>query len=352
MGGIAFLLAAILVILDRYLASYGDCDITINDSKTLTVTGGQSLLSYLMDNKIFIPSACGGRATCGFCKVNIPEGAGPLLPTESPFLTRSEVARNTRLACQVKVKSDLSVIIPEKYLSIQEFKTIVESIKDLNYDTKEIFLRLDEPEYISFMPGQYIQLKLPDSDEYRAYSIASPPDSNNFIELIVRLVPGGCCSGYIHRDLKTGHKVSFTGPYGELALRENSDKDIICVGGGCGMAPFRSIIRHLFDTGTKRDVKYFYGARSVRDLYFVDEFRKLEREKENFSFIIALSEPDKDSQWEGEIGFIHQILDKHLQDNNNAEAYLCGPPVMIDMTMQVLLSKGIAEEDIMFDKIQ
>ena len=350
MGGIAAILGVILVLLDHYLASYGECRIRINEDINFTVTGGETLLSYLIDNSIFIPSACGGRGTCGFCKVSVPEGGGPVLPTEIPFLTKSEILNNVRLACQVKVKSDILVSIPEEYLSVQEFKATATEIHSLTYDTKEITLRLDEPGTISFKPGQYIQLRVPGTSEYRAYSIASPPSRDDAIKLVVRLVPDGVCSTYIHRSLQVGDVILFTGPYGEFFLQEDSDRDVICVAGGCGMAPFRSIIQHLLEIGTDRNVTYFFGARTKSDLYYTEELQRLAEEYKNFRFIAALSAPDRSDQWAGETGFIHQVLDKHINNTENTEAYLCGPPDMIDAGIHVLVSKGMKEESIFFDK--
>jgi Na+-transporting NADH:ubiquinone oxidoreductase subunit F len=352
MGGIAAILSVILVILDHYLANYDKCNIRINSDMDYTVEGGESLLSCLTSNKIFIPSACGGKATCGFCKVKILEGGGPVLPTEKPFLTRNELLDNVRLACQIKVKSDIQVIIPEEYLSIQEFEATVSEVYNLNHDTREIILKLEEPGEISFKPGQYIQFQIPDTSEYRAYSIASPPSRKGSVKLIVRLVLGGCCSTYIHKDLQVGDKVYFTGPYGDFYLREDSGRDIICIGGGCGMAPFLSIIQHLFEKGTNRNITYYYGARAKKDLYYMDELQRFAEEHPNFKLIIALSDPEKDDDWTGEVGFIHKVLDKYIENAYDTEAYLCGPPVMIDATIGVLISKGLSEDHIFFDKFQ
>ena len=351
MGGIAAILGIILVLLDRYLASYGECSIRINQDMKLTVTGGEALLSYLFDNRIFIPSACGGKATCGFCRVTVTAGGGPVLPTEIPFLSKRDVLDSIRLACQVKVKADIQVIIPEEYLAIQEFRAIVTDTHLLNYDTKEISLRLIEPEAISFRPGQYIQFRVPGTSEYRAYSIASPPSQSHIIKLVVRLVPGGCCSTYMHRSLEVGDEASFTGPYGDLVLQEDSRRDIICVGGGCGMAPFRSIVCHLFETWTDRKVIYFYVSQTKSDLYYIEEFRRLEEEHENFTFIVALSAPERRDKWTGEAGFIHQVVGKYIDSGEGMEAYLCGPAPMIDATIGVLADRGVKEENIFFDKI-
>lgn len=350
MFGIALILGIMLVLAEHYLVNYGDCKITINDDKTFTVKGGNSLLSYLFDNRIFIPSACGGKATCGFCKISVIEGGGQVLPTEIPFLTRSEISASVRLACQVKVKSDVRVLIHEKYFAISEFRSEVTDLKQLTHDTKEIALKLKEPQTASFKPGQYIQFQIPGTSEYRAYSIASVPAEKETIKLVVRLIPGGVCSTYIHRSLNKGDEVTFTGPFGEFFLKEDSPKDIVCVAGGCGMAPFRSIIFHLLENGSTRNISFYFGARSKRDLYYIEEYEELSRQYPNFRLFIALSEPGKEDNWTGEVGFIHQAVDKYVNYGNNVEAYLCGPPAMIDATIPVLKSKGIKAEDIFFDK--
>jgi Na+-transporting NADH:ubiquinone oxidoreductase subunit F len=350
MGSIATILGIILVFLDHYLANYGECSIKVNEDINFTVIGGEPLSSYLIANRIFIPSACGGKATCGFCKVTVLEGGGPVLPTEKPFLTKREILSNIRLACQVKVKSDIRVIIAEEYLSVQEFKATVTEIRSLTYDTKEITLKLRDPGVISFRPGQYIQLRVPGTSEYRAYSIASPPSQNDVVRLVVRLIPGGLCSTYIHKSLRVGDIVCFTGPYGELVLQEDSMRDIVCVAGGCGMAPFVSIIRHLFETGAARNVVYFFGAQAKSDLYYTEEFQRLAEEHENFKFIVALSAPGRGSKWTGEMGLIHRVLDRYIDSGKNMEAYLCGPPAMIDAAVRVLASKGVRQEDIFVDK--
>ncbi|MGQ9609481.1 MAG: NADH:ubiquinone reductase (Na(+)-transporting) subunit F [bacterium] len=347
MCGIAAIIGIIIIIAEYLFANYGECKIRINDSIELLVNGGRSLLSYLFDNKIFIPSACGGKAVCGFCKVKVINGGGLVLPLEKPFLTRDEILNNIRLACQVKVTSDIEILIPDEYLAILEYRAKVSKIRDLNYDTKEIILNLEEPENISFKPGQYIQLQVPGTCEYRAYSIASTPEQSNIIRLVVRLVPGGICSTYIHEQLKEGDEVFFTGPFGNLVLNEDSNSDIIAVAGGCGIAPFMSMIFHLLKKGSKRNIRLFFGVRTEADLYFVEEFQKCSEAYDNFEIHISLSEPSKD--WQGETGLIHQLVDKYIERADNASAYLCGPSAMIDAVINVLLSKGIARNRIFFD---
>lgn len=349
--GIAGTLGIILALADYYLANYGECQIKINDDRELKVKGGNTLLAGLLDNKIFLPSACGGRATCGFCKCKIKEGGGPLLPTELPFLSKQEIRSNTRMACQIKVKSAIDIFISEVLLSVREFKTQVEEIKDLTHDIKEIVLKLIEPDTISFKPGQYVQYQIPNTIEYRAYSVSSMPSQNDRIELITRLVPEGVCTTYMHHVLEEGDEAVVTGPYGEFYLHEESSKEIICIAGGSGLAPVKSIVYHLFEKGTDRKITFFFGAREVRDLYYREEFEKLAREHENFTYIPAISNPSPGDNWSGETGYIHRCLKKYLDNKEgNKEAYLCGPPVMIDAAIEVLHEIGISNNDIYFDK--
>lgn len=352
MGGISLGLALIIIIASRFLAEYGPCEITINGDKKIEVAGGYSLLSSLFTNKIFIPSACGGRGSCGYCKVTVLDGGGPVLPTERPYLTPKERDDNVRLSCQVKVKSDMKIKVPEEYLSIQEFRAVVLYSKDLTYDMKEIRFSLKEPPEIKFRPGQYIQFNIPGKEGeiiYRAYSISSLPTTPNEVELIVRLFPGGIGSTYIH-GLKEGDEVAISGPYGEFFLHERSDHDIICIGGGAGMAPLKSIIYSLFEKGTDRKVDLYFGVRAMKDLFYIDEFDRLAKEHPNFSYTYALSAPDESDKWEGETGFIHIVLDKQIREGAKKEAYLCGPPIMIDAAIKVLKEKGVSPEHIYYDK--
>lgn len=350
MASISASLATLLAFADKYIASYGECKILINKDKELIIEGGNTLLSYLVDSKIFIPSACGGRGTCGYCKLKVLEGGGPVLPTETPHLTRQDILHSVRIACQVKVKNDIELAIPEDLLAAQQFKTIIEKIDDLTHDTKRLVFRLLEPKEISFKPGQYVQFCISGTNEFRAYSIASQPSITDRVELMVRLIPGGLCSTYMHEALEEEDEAYLTGPYGEFFLREGSNKDIICVGGGCGMAPIKSIINHLLENGSERNITYFFGARQKRDLFYTDELRKFEKEHENFRFIPALSEPKPEDNWTGEVGFITQVMQKYLEYNKNREAYLCGPPPMIDAAIGVLASKGISINEIYYDK--
>ncbi len=350
MNAILVVIAILLVVAEKFLVTYGECKITINKEKILTVNGGDNLLSYFAQNKIFIPSACGGKATCSYCKIEVLSGGGHILPTEEVFIPRKDRLRGARLACQVKVKNDIEVLISPELLQTQEFKATVTKITDLTSDIKFVVLKLDEPTTINFKAGQYVQFKIPETDEFRAYSIASAPSQNNALDLTVRLVPGGLCSTYIHEALDINDQIALTGAFGDFYLREDSTRSIICIGGGCGMAPIRSILRHLEEKGMPRKVMYFFGARSKKDLFFSAELFATAKKFPNFKYIPALSEPKPQDSWEGEVGLITQVVERIMPENGDTEAYLCGPPPMIDASIKVLTQKGVKEIYIYYDK--
>jgi Na+-transporting NADH:ubiquinone oxidoreductase subunit F len=350
MAAILVGISAMLSIARRLLVDYGVCKIVINGKKTFKVTGGETLLSYFIENKIFIPSACGGKSTCGFCKTKVLTDVGDLLPTEAVFISKEEKSQGIRLACQVKVKKDIEVYFPEYLLATKEYLAVVKTIEPLTHDIKHLTLRLEASEKIIFKPGQYVQFKIPGTEEFRAYSIASSPSRGNEIELIVRLVPGGLCSTYVHEILKAGNRVTITGPYGDFFLKENSTKDIICIAGGCGMAPIRSILYSLAEKGMLRKATYFFGARSIKDLFYTGDLRQLEKEYPSFKYIPALSDPKPSEPWDGNVGLITAIVEKYVHDASNAEAYLCGPQPMIDASLKILKAKGIEQENILYDK--
>lgn len=352
MNLILIIITVLLAIADYYLISYGECKIVINKEKTMTIEGGRSLLDYFVENKIFIPSACGGKATCGHCKIKVLSGAGTILPTEEVYISPPERLSGIRLACQVKVRTDIEIYLPEHLFEAKEYTARAENIDHVTHDIKHVILNLLEPDAIKFKPGQYIQLKIPGTEEFRAYSVASAPSQNNKIELVVRLVPGGLCSTYVHRALDTGDKVTITGPFGDFFIKEESTKDILCIGGGCGMAPIRSIILHLAEEGMKRRTTFFFGARTKRDLFFTEELRSLEKKFPEFKYIPALSEPSATDRWDGDVGLITQVLEKYIEQlkRDGFEAYLCGPPPMIDAAIKVLAKHRVGQEDILYDK--
>jgi Na+-transporting NADH:ubiquinone oxidoreductase subunit F len=349
-NGILLAVALTLMLAERFLVTYEECSININGEKSLKVPGGESLLIYLNQQKLYIPSACGGKATCGFCKVKVLSGGGKILPTEEVYVTKPERAEGTRLACQVKVKGDLEIYIPEHLLGAEEFEAQVAEYKDLTHDIKLVGLMILGHKTINFKPGQYVQLKIPGTDEFRAYSIASPPKNRSAIELIIRLVPGGLCSTYVHRALDKGDKAIFTGSFGDFFLQEESQKEIVAIAGGCGMAPMRSIVYRLIEKGMPRKFSYFFGARTKKDLFFTEELKRIEKKFPNFRYFPALSEPSPKDHWEGEVGLITQVVEKHIELKGDKEAYLCGPPPMIDAAVKVLAKKGVRESDIYYDK--
>ena len=350
-AGLTVALAGMLMIAERLLINYGICKLDINaGEKPLELEGGQTLLASLYANEIFIPSACGGKGSCGHCKITITSGGGPVLPTETPYLTRKEIRSNLRLACQVKIREDIYVRIPTELLNVRMFTSKVESTIDLTYDMKEIRLHLEDPAEISQRPGQYVQVQAPSPEGpvFRAYSISSPVYEPNIVQLVVRLVPGGIGSTYLH-TVQPGDTVYFTGPYGEFWLSEDPSVEIVCVGGGCGIAPIRNIIYTIYSQWPDRSCWLFFGCRATRDVFYLEEFEELAKKHSNLHVVYALSdELDKDEKWDGEIGFIHLSADKYLESGVRRQAFLCGPPPMIEAVTRVLQEKGT--DDIFYDE--
>lgn len=352
-SAIAAGLAGLLVLADRLICNYGECDITINDEKTLTVEGGSSLLDGLMANRIFIPSACGGRGTCAYCKVTVLEGGGPLMPTEEPYLDAEERAEGVRLSCQVKVRNALRIHIPEELLSIKEYACVCTAVRDLTHDIKEFRLELKDPPEISYVAGQYVQLFTPayDGNEevYRAYSISSDPAQAGVIELVIRLVPGGICTTWCFEHLKENGQMRMNGPYGDFRLSE-TDAPILFIAGGSGMAPVKSMLHHMKNTGNRRDAVYFFGANHVEELFYLDEMAQFERDLPNFKFIPVVANPEAGAQWDGRTGLVTEALGREMKDASRHEAYLCGSPGMIDASVKVLIALGMDEANIFYDK--
>ena len=350
-AGLTVALAAMLMVAERLLINYGICKLDINaGEKPLEVDGGQTLLASLYANEIFIPSACGGQGTCGHCKITVLSGGGPVLPTETPLLTRKEIRSNIRLACQVKIREDIYVRIPTDLLNVRMFTSKVESTIDLTYDMKEIRLRLEEPAEISQRPGQYVQVQAPSPEGpvFRAYSISSPAYEPNIVQLVVRLMEGGIGSTYLH-NVQPGDTVYFTGPYGEFWLNEDPSVEIVCVGGGCGMAPMRNIILTLYDKWPERTCWLFFGCRTTRDIFYLKDWEELSKKHPNFHVIYSLSdELEEGEKWAGETGFIHLSADKHIEAEVPRQAFLCGPPLMIEAVTRVLQEKGT--DDIFYDE--
>lgn len=347
--GVLVLISLVLIGVEKLLGNESEKAITINGELKIPVKGEDTVLNTLAAEKIFLPSACGGKATCGFCKFKLIGSDGTILPTEEPFISEEERLDGIRLSCQVKVKGDMDIEIPRELMTAKEYVTTIASIEDLTHDIKLVRFKLIDPDHIDFLPGQYIQLKVPGIDVIRAYSIASNPKIKDELELIIRLVPKGAATSFVFRALELKDKVIITGPYGDFYLREDSNRDIICIAGGSGKAPIRSILSVLADQGMTRKVKYFFGAKTKKDLYYTEEFRELEKEFPNFQYIPALSEPLPDDEWDGDVGLITEIVDKYTGDLSQAEAYLCGSPGMINACIKVLKDHDIEEENILFD---
>ena len=355
LGALGGVLALVLEVADSYLGFYGQCRIGINEGdKNLEVTGGSSLLSTLMDQGIFIPSACGGKGSCGYCKVKIAEGGGPLLPTETPYLEPQEVSENVRLSCQIKVRGNLTIEIPSELFLIREFRARVEGIRDLTSEIKELRLQLLDSETITFRPGQYIQFQVPEYEGcpesvYRGYSIASAASDSTGITLVVTKVPEGLATTFIHEVLREGDEASFNGPYGEFYLRE-SDREIFFVATGSGLAPIMSMLCQMADERIPRKATVIFGARHKKDLFYVEEMEALKTRIPQLEIILTLSRPQEDEDWEGERGRVTQILERITQNGENKEAYLCGNPAMVESCEELLKKKGIPQERVFFDK--
>jgi len=355
MAGISALLSILLVIAERYLANYGDCKVTINDEKEFVVKGGSSLLSNLGSQKIFLPSACGGRGTCAYCKCKVLEGVGPILPTEEPLLSPEEMKNNIRLSCQVKVKQDMKIEIPDELFNIKEFKTRVAFIKDLTHDIKLIRFDLIEPNEIKFKAGQYVQLETQPYNGVkevvqRAYSMCSPAYEKSYVELMIRLVPEGICTTWVFKHLKEGDTARMIGPMGDFHLHDG-DGEIIMVAGGSGMAPMVSLLADMAKNKEERKVTYFFGALTKKDMFYLDEMAEFEKQLPNFKFVPALSAPEPDDKWNGEVGLITQPLEEYLKeiDTSIAQGYLCGSPGMINACTTIMKNLGITSERIFFD---
>jgi Na+-transporting NADH:ubiquinone oxidoreductase subunit F len=377
------------------LVATGDVTIVINDdpNNTLQTVAGGTLLGTLATNKIFIPSACGGKGTCGVCTVKVNDGGGAILPTELSHVSRGEAREGVRLSCQVKVKQDMKIEVPPEVFNVRKWTCKVRSNHNVATFIKELVLELPVGENVPFRAGGYIQIECPPGvvpyrdfqieDEYRAdwdkfnlwrytstveepvvraYSMANYPEEKGVITLNVRIasppprgpegIPPGKMSSYMF-SLKPGDDVVISGPFGEFFAKE-TDAEMLFVGGGAGMAPMRShIFDQFFRLGTSRKISFWYGARSLREAFYVDHFDKIQAKFPNFDWQLALSEPLPEDAWKGKTGFIHQVVyDNYLRDHpapEDVEYYLCGPPMMIKACMEMLDSLGVEPENILFD---
>ena len=388
-------LVFVLLAARRSLVATGDVTIVINDdpNNTLQTMAGGTLLGTLATNKIFIPSACGGKGTCGVCTVKVNDGGGAILPTELSHVSRGEAREGVRLSCQVKVKQDMKIEVPPEVFNVRKWTCKVRSNHNVATFIKELVLELPVGENVPFRAGGYIQIECPPGvvpyrdfqieDEYRtdwdkfdlwrytstveepvvrAYSMANYPEEKGVITLNVRIasppprgpegIPPGKMSSYMF-SLKPGDDVVISGPFGEFFAKE-TDAEMLFIGGGAGMAPMRShIFDQFFRLGTSRKISFWYGARSLREAFYVDHFDKIQAKFPNFDWQLALSEPLPEDAWKGKTGFIHQVVyDNYLRDHpapEDVEFYLCGPPMMIKACMEMLDSLGVEPENILFD---
>lgn len=330
-------------------------DLTINRRAPSRVAAGVTLLAALREQGIFVPSACGGHGACGLCKVRVDHGADPdPTPQELRRLTEEERRSGLRLACQIPLRRDTAVTLPESYFSANEYRAEVSGIRDLTRDIRELELRLLNPPALTFRAGQYIQLQIPRyahvaQVSYRAYSIASPPSRADRIELEIRLTPHGLGTAYIFNHLKRGDPAKFHGPHGDFFLRDSA-RDILLIAGGSGMAPMKAMLEDMREKRPVRRVRYFFGARCRRDLFFIDLMRQMESDLPDFRFIPALSQPMPEDAWEGETGLITDVLERRLDSARPTDAYLCGAPGMIEACCEILIRHGIPAERIFYDK--
>ena len=394
--GVILLLVLLLNFAQAKLLPQGDVTLHINDDpeNDIIATPGSTLLTALATKNVFLPSACGGGGTCAMCKCQILEGGGEILPTETGYINRADAKNHWRLACQVKVKEDLTLQIPEEIFNIRKWECTVVSNNNVATFIKELVLDLPKGEILNFKAGGYIQIDIPeytnllfknfdveneyrpDWDKYkiwdlvanndesifRAFSMANHPAEGNRMMLNVRIatpppklwndVPPGLASSYIF-NLKKGDKVTISGPFGEFFIKE-TEREMVYIGGGAGMAPMRSHLFHLFQSlKTGRKVSFWYGARSLREMFYDEEFKDIQKRFLNFNYNVALSEPLPEDNWQGPTGFIHQVLhDNYLKDHEDpteVEFYMCGPPPMIAACENMLYDLGVEEEMIVYD---
>ena len=404
---VTLLLVAILLVAKKYLVQSGDVTITVNSDTKITTPAGKSLLSTMADNNVFLPAACGGKGSCGQCRVQVPAGGGESLPTEAVHFTRKELKDNWRLACQVKVKNDLEIKVPASALNVKEWECEVISNRNVATFIKEFIVALPPGEHMDFLPGSYAQIKIPPysmdydkdidknliGDEYlpawekfglfslkcvnkettvRAYSMANYPAEGDRIMLTVRIatppfkpkpqvgfqdVMPGIASSYIF-SLKPGDKVRMSGPYGDFHPIFDSTNEMIWVGGGAGMAPLRAQIMHMTKTlrTTNRKMSYFYGARALNEVFYLNDFLSLEKEFPNFKFYLALDRPDPAADAANvkyTPGFVHQVMfNQYLKDHDSPEDieyYMCGPGPMSNAVNNMLDSLGVDPANIHYD---
>ncbi len=386
-------LVGVILLARKQLVASGDVSINVNDQKTLKIPAGGKLLGALANNGIFVSSACGGGGTCAQCKVKVLEGGGDLLPTETGSINKRQAREGERLSCQVAVKQDMKIEVPEEVFETKKWECTVRSNENVATFIKDLILEVPAGEQVKFKAGGFIQIEVPahevdykefdveerfrgdwdkfdlwryksvvDEPVFRAYSMANWPGEEGIIRLNVRIAsppprapegtPPGKVSSFIF-NLKPGDKCTISGPYGEFFIQDTK-AEMVYIGGGAGMAPLRSHIFQLFKgLKTDRKVSYWYGGRSKRELFYIDEFRQIEKDFPNFQFNIALSDPLPEDNWDGYTGFIHQVLhDNYLKEHaapEDIEYYICGPPMMLQAVLKTLDDMGVEPENVMFD---
>jgi Na+-transporting NADH:ubiquinone oxidoreductase subunit F len=389
---IVLLLVAVILYARSHLVSTGDVNILINGEKTITVPAGGKLLQTLSEAQLFLPSACGGGGTCAQCKCIITDGGGSMLPTEEGHFSRREAAEGWRLSCQTSIKQDMKIEVPDEVFGVKQWECTVESNPNVATFIKELTLRLPEGENVDFRAGGYVQLECPPhqvkyadfdiEEEYRgdwerfnffehesivnepvirAYSMANYPEERGVVKFDIRIatpppgsqgIPPGQMSSWVF-GLKPGDKVKVYGPFGEFFAKD-TDAEMVFIGGGAGMAPMRS---HLFDQfkrlHSKRKISFWYGARSLREMFYDEDYDQLAAENDNFQWHVALSDPQPEDNWDGYTGFIHNVLYEEYLKNHPApedcEYYMCGPPMMNSAVIQMLTDLGVEPENILLD---
>lgn len=351
-NGFIFVLCSLIAISSYFLKQSGKVSLSINGSEKGEIDRGINLFDALSEKGIYLPAACGGKGTCGRCLVTCKMGAGPLTPMERILLDEKALLAGVRLACQVKIRENLTVELPPELLSAKKFLVKLESAEFSGDGIRVMKFSLENNETLDFMPGQYVQVfrQLPHERVVRAYSISSAAHVKDSFSLDIQFVAGGIMSGYLHR-LAVGEQIEVSGPYGDMAFTNDiSTNAIVLVAGGVGLAPIRSIVQSILLMPVKPKVYLFWGSRYRANLYAEDEFRKLsERCAEWFKFFPALSGALIEEGWTGEKGFIHQTVEKFLPASAGAKAFICGPGPMMTAVTEVLLAKGLAAEDIKAD---
>ena len=394
-SGVVMLLVGILLLVESQLTVKGLCGIFINEDgdKRVEAKAGSTLLSALVENKIYLPSACGGKGTCGTCKCKITDGGGDILPTELALVNRKERKQQIRLACQVKVKQDMQIRIPDEIFNIKKYQATVVSNRNVATFIKELVLKLDSGQQLDFRAGAYIQIDIPEyeadftsfsvaekykaawkqyslltlkarSDEpiNRAYSLANPPAEADLLKFTIRIAtpppgkkdaPPGVGSSYVF-NLKPEDRVTISGPYGDFFAKPTR-REMCFIGGGAGMAPLRSHVRQqLLAEKTDRRISFWYGARSRNEMFYHYEFKALDEQFDNFIYTVSLSDPQPEDNWKGHTGYIHQVAKKHYlskhKDPTEIEYYLCGPPPMVAAVERMLYDLGVEQEMIAYDR--